>query len=382
MYLEEKVIQMNARLEQLKGKNNIIIWGAAENTIRLLQYTTLAQYAVTDFVDNGKAGEQFCGKTVKAPGEVVWNGVDAVVISSFYHENSIEEELRKGYGFVGIIVKLNEAGQEVPFYKYLSQKDIRVPVNLQPIVDRNRMYKDIHKNKRLFILCCGPSIQEMDLTVLKEEITMAVHSFYLHKDIRTIRPNYYCSAQWSYSEELKESLGLKYAREIKKYMEDSKYFFCIRDKEMIEKSGAFDSNEVNYYYYGSIGDSLYEEIDFCQGVMPIQSVPILCLQLAIYMGFREIYLLGTEHDAIVTRQYSHFYHYDASIMSQENGETDSKGNLNDTFENLLGCTYTLWEQYKIVKRIAEKQGIKIYNATPMGILDVFERVDFRSLWYE
>lgn len=380
MYLEEAILRINEKLQLLKGKKDIIVWGAAENTVRMFQFTTLAQYLITDFVDNGKAGERFFGKSVKAPKEIIWSDVDAVVISSFYHEDSIEEELRTEYGFIGTIIKLNETRQEVPFYKYLSRKNMKVQEEFQPILDRNIMFKDIHKNKRLFILCCGPSIKEMDLTVLKNEITMAVHSFYLHKDIGIIRPNYYCSAQWSYSDELKESLGLKFAKEIKKYMKDSKYFFCVRDREMIKKSGVYDLEEVNYYDYGNIGESLYDEIDFCQGIMPVQSVPILCLQLALYMGFQEIYLLGTEHDAILTGQYTHFYNYDDSIISQSNGETDIQGNLDYPFESILRDTYVLWEQYKLMKKFAERQGVRIYNATPNGILDVFERVDFQSLW--
>lgn len=381
MYLEERIVQMNLKLKQLEGKRNIFVWGAAENTIRLLQYTILAQFLIKGFVDNGKAGEQFFGKTVKAPWEVSWNEVDAVVISSFYHENSIAEELCNKYRFIGVVVKLNEIGQETPFYAHLSQRDIQVLPELQPILKRNRIFKNIHKNKRLFILCCGPSIQKMDLTVLKNEITMAVSCFYLHKDIETIQPTYYCSARWNgqWSGEAAENLGLKYVREIKEYTRDSQYFFSVHDKEMIDKSKAFGLNEV-YYYDCGVSGSVYEEFDFCQKIMPIQSVPILCLQLALYMGFQEIYLLGTEHDSLVTGKYSYFYSYYDSVVSQENGATDSQGNLNDTFESQLECTHTLWEQYKIVKKIAEKQGIKIYNATPSGVLDIFERVDFKALW--
>ena len=379
MYLEERIMQMNVKLELLKGKNNIIVWGAAENTVRMFQYTTISQYEVTDFVDHGKAGEVFFGKTVKAPEDIIWNNVDAAVISSFYHEDDIEEELRNHFGFDGTIIKFNEMGQEAPFYLYPAWKEIRGSREVQPILERNRVFQDIHKNKRLFILCCGPSIQKMDLTVLKDEITMAVHSFYLHKDIQIIRPNYYCSAQWSYSDELKESLGLNYVREIKKYMGNSEYFFHVGEKELIEKSGVFGENEVFYYDYG-ISSPLYQEIDFCQGIMPIQSVPILCLQMALYMGFREIYLLGTEHDNIVTGKYLHFYNYNESIVSQENKETDCQGYLNDMFSHQLICTYTLWEQYKRIKKIADRQGVSIYNATPAGVLDVFERVDFNTLW--
>ena len=381
MYLEEEIAQINIKLEQLRGKGNITVWGTAENTIRLLQYTTLAQYAIKNFVDNGKAGEFFWGKTVKAPWEMSWDEVDAVVVSSFYPETNRVEELCNKYKFKGMVVKLNKEGQETPFYMHLSQKDILASQKLRPILERNRIFKNIHEKKRLFILCCGPSIQKMDLTVLQNEFTMAVSCFYLHKDIRIIHPTYYCSAQWSgqWSDETAKNVGLEYVREIKKYTEDSRYFFSVHDKEMIEKSAAFDIDEVYYYDFG-ISSLLYEEFDFCQKIMPIQSVTILCLQLALYMGFQEIYLLGTEHDYLAKGKYLHFYNKNDSIVDQKIKRTDSQGNLNHTFAIELEAIHTLWEQYKRVNRLAEKQGVKIYNATPAGVLDIFERVDFDRLF--
>lgn len=375
MYIEENATRINEKLIQLREKRNIIVWGAAENTVRLFQYTNISQYSIKGFADNQKAGTQFFGKAVMAPGDIVWSEVDAVVISSFYHENDIEEELYRKYAYFGMVVKLNEEGQAVPFYQHLSELDVRAPQDVQPIINRNEIYRNTHAGQRLFILCCGPSIQQMDLTVLRNEVTMAVHGFYLHKDIKIIRPQYYCNAPFHYGADWE----LDYVKEVKKYIGNSHYFYGITDKKMIETSGVYDEEEVNYYWYGS--DSLlYEEIDFCNGIMPIQSVSILCIQLALYMGFKEIYLLGTEHDTIVTNKYTHFYNYFDSIDSPNNGETDPQGNMNNTFGYMLRCTYTLWEQYKVLKKLADKKGVKIYNATPAGVLDVFERVDFEALW--
>lgn len=50
------------------------------------------------------------------------------------------------------------------------------------------------------------------------------------------------------------------------------------------------------------------------------------------------------------------------------------------FSDALADAYALWENYKAVKRIAEQNDIKIYNATVGGALDVFPRVDYNDLF--
>lgn len=379
MYLEERVQYINEKLLCLRDKHNIVIWGGAENTAKLFQYTEILNYNISEIVDNGRAGENFFGRRLRLPADIEWTQIEAVIISSFYHEDEIEKELTSKYQFAGMIIKLNEQGQKVPFYQHLSRADIQVPEKYQEILEQNKKFNAIHRNDRLFVLCSGPSIQKMDLTVLKDEITMAVHSFYLHKDIRTIQPAYYCNAQWEYNEKITEKVVEKYLKDLKKHVGKSQYFFSIREKEIVDRIWPFASDETNYYYYGK--DSiLYEEVDLCQGIMPVHSVPVICIQLAIYMGFKEIYLLGTEHDFLATKKYAYFYDRKKSVTGDTDITTDENNNLIMKYSDALADTYALWENYKVVKRIAEKNNIKIYNATVGGALDLFPRVDFNNLF--
>lgn len=379
MYLEEQVQFINEKLVCLRDKHNIVIWGGAENTVKLFQYTDILNYDILEIVDSGKAGERFFGRQMRLPAEIAWTQVEAVIISSFNHEEEIERELKNRYRFTGIIIKLKKQGQKIPFYQHLSRADIQVPGNYQEILERNRRFKGIHKNERLFILCSGPSIQKMDLTVLKSEITMAVHSFYLHKDISVIQPTYYCNAQWEYNEKITEEVIEAYLRDLKKHVGKSQYFFSVKEKRIIDRIQMFAPEEVHYYCYGK-DSSLYEEVDLCQGIMPVHSVPVICIQLAIYMGFKEIYLLGTEHDFLTKKKYAYFYDRKQSVTGDTDITTDVDSNLVMKFSDALADAYALWENYKAVKRIAEQNDIKIYNATVGGALDVFPRVDYNDLF--
>ena len=61
-----------------------------------------------------------------------------------------------------------------------------------------------------------------------------------------------------------------------------------------------------------------------------------------------------------------------------------------TMEQLDGVEWTLydyemeqnlklWKSYRWLKKVAEKKGIKIFNATDGGYLDVFERIQFEQI---
>ena len=61
------------------------------------------------------------------------------------------------------------------------------------------------------------------------------------------------------------------------------------------------------------------------------------------------------------------------------------GLLLGTFSNIeryvkeLITNYRLWQDYRFLNKIAIAKGIKIYNSTNGGYLDVFKRYDFNKI---
>ncbi|MDE6851311.1 MAG: HAD hydrolase family protein [Lachnospiraceae bacterium] len=247
---------------------------------------------------------------------------------------------------------------------------------ISPMLQSNIQYKDIHMGERVFILCSGPSISELDLTLLKNEKTIAVNSFYLHKDCQIISPTYYCEP--AFEEYSSFETVAQHLREMEQATPEAHYFFGIKEKENVEKVNEFEGRCVNYMAFTNEYDR--SDIDLTRCVMGVQSVSIMALEIAIYMGFTEIYLLGTEHDSLLTGKYTHFYEYQESIAANEDKMLDEQGNIRYTFDEELSAIYNLWEQYKIIRKIAKKKRIKIYNATPAGVLDLFEKKEFYMLF--
>ena len=96
------------------------------------------------------------------------------------------------------------------------------------------------------------------------------------------------------------------------------------------------------------------------------------IQLAVYMGIKEIYLLGVDFSF---RREVH-----------ENGELRVNNNINNHMNEMEQVESGLYYVDRImrgwlkIKEYAESHGIKVYNATRGGKLQVFERVDFDSIF--
>ena len=86
------------------------------------------------------------------------------------------------------------------------------------------------------------------------------------------------------------------------------------------------------------------------------------------MGFKEIYLLGVDCD------YNVFRKADGEIIT-------SRMKINHFHPEYVETLYTVdiglqTAGYQAAREYADNNGLKIYNATRGGKLEVFERVDF------
>ena len=104
------------------------------------------------------------------------------------------------------------------------------------------------------------------------------------------------------------------------------------------------------------------------------TVTFTCINIAAYMGFKEIYLIGVDHNYKVT--------------INEIGETvvdnDAKDYFCDDYDDDIKdvVVHDMGQNthaYRDAKAACEELGIHIYNATRGGKLEVFERVDFDSI---
>jgi hypothetical protein len=222
-------------------------------------------------------------------------------------------------------------------------------------------FKDRHKGEKCFIVATGPSLRMEDLDILKQygERSIGVNRIYLAFEQTQWRPDYYIVCDMYCIEESED--------EIKR--------ISVENKFVADTYPKFWEHEVPDNIYKYHGHFSYTENrlpafsdDITCGMYQCGTVTYDALQLAVYLGFRKIYLLGVDFD------------FSADYKAKSNHFTDnyySEKSRTAYFERELQM-----KAYLAAKEYAEAHGIKIYNATRGGKLEVFERVDFDSLFAE
>jgi hypothetical protein len=107
----------------------------------------------------------------------------------------------------------------------------------------------------------------------------------------------------------------------------------------------------------------------------IRTVIFQAVQLAYHLGFNEIILLGCDHDYLLDLtkiESQHFY-------PEKEGFSD-KETFNLNLEQWFYTYYILWKEYRFIRTYMNEQNVQIFNATNGGMLDVFPRVKFESLF--
>lgn len=230
-------------------------------------------------------------------------------------------------------------------------------------------FKDIHQGQRCFIMGGGPSLKRLNPAFLKNEVTFGVNGIFLIYDWLGFQPNYYVVEDF-----------LVYAdrsKDIVKQVGDSTCFFPVQFKH-----ADFDRDSHNYlkaiYEFDPAAGFPRFSLDPSMLVWIGGTVTYVCMQLAYYMGFQEVYLVGMDHN------YARPDHVQSDgDVWQSHGEDP-----NHFHPDYFGSGYRwhdpkVWRMelaYKKAKEVFEQDGRKIYNATARGKLEVFDRVEYAELF--
>ena len=226
---------------------------------------------------------------------------------------------------------------------------------------RLRALKNTHDGETCFIVGNGPSLSPDDLEVLhKNNIpTFGFNRIFLIFDKTDWRPTYYIS-------------------------QDEKMLRnCIEQVNEMDLPYKFIPLQLKYYFGINIKDALYFNMqaddsipfeEFANIVENSNTVAYTAAQLAAYMGFKKIYLIGVDHSF--------------SVVQNDKGEIIRDNNAKDYFtDDYNGDKDELYipnldastRAFLKMKKNCDAAGIEVYNATRGGKLEVFPRVDFDDL---
>ena len=265
------------------------------------------------------------------------------------------------------VVRLYRAG-----YSFIR----KVPSFPNLVYERQRIkkLKGCHKDRRrCFLVGNGPSVQNQDLTKLRDEVVFVTNYFVLHNQYREIEPTYYCVSD---PRLFLDGVNPHWGQLMRQKTQATIKCFPLIAKKAVERSRLFHSNSV--YYLNSTAIPIWKvgrmSLDVSREVYRGDSVIIdFCFPLAFYMGFSEIYLVGCDMDYSLDKaeDCSQAYFYDVSSITAPRQSVEY--HKREWHDNVI-------TSYIIARKIFEKNGRKIYNAGHGGRLDVFERMNYDDLF--
>ena len=220
-------------------------------------------------------------------------------------------------------------------------------------------YHNIHAGKRCVIIGNGPSLNKMDLSFLKNEYTVATNRIYLGFEKFDFIPSYYvCVNPLVISQSINEIMA-------------------IPSPKFLSKSGEkFFKPNSKLHFLDSLNQWVFSE-DPNKGIFEGWTVTYVCMQLAYYLGFSEIYLIGVDHN------------YTAE--GKPNQEVVANGEDPNHFSPEYFNTGTHWhlpdldrseQGYHLANLFLNNHERRIYDATLDGKLSEFPKVDYREVFLD
>lgn len=216
-----------------------------------------------------------------------------------------------------------------------------------------KQYKNKYIGKKCFIIGNGPSLKISDLERLNNEITFACNRIYVLFDKTNWRPTFYLCQD--------PTLVRSCRDEIKRIDKSIIKFIKPTGQRKYDIDGAIYFDNDYEYSFKRITPPFSDNIE--NTVYDGLSITYTALQIAAYMGFSRIYLLGVDCN----------YSKDNKFIDK-NSYPDARMYDPKKVGMPPDMEYT-FRAYEVANEYANNHCFKIYNATRGGMLEVFQRIE-------
>lgn len=263
--------------------------------------------------------------------------------------------------------------------RYLYWRKFRLKEEL-----KNLELKEKHSGSRAFIIGNGPSILKQDLTLLSNEITFVLNSFFHHDQYEQINPTYLCSCDPS----LNDAVHRKAWYELQKEKTKQTIKLFSKQAEIVDlECNLFQDHLVYYIHTPAYFVPPLYSLEHCPTDLtkPLASHGLVFIDIAMlaacYMGIKEIYLLGMDGGEIKSLDdYINYNFYGADPLFSLEQYEDSyetffvdkqfQSSREGLYEKSIAC----------ISKTFEKNNIKIFNATLQGFEMGFKRIKFEDIF--
>lgn len=247
-------------------------------------------------------------------------------------------------------------------YNILSEIVFSLDKESKNIVRRNSAFNNIHAGERCFVIGTGPSLRTLtgdQIEKLRSEVVFGVNSLYKSDVASTLVPKYYTLIDNLYWES--ESWSSAFAEVVEKYATNPPVF--ITDPRARHIVDNLDLKTPSVYIYSKKYPTKQMSAEITGNIYAAMNCITYSILVAMYMGFKEVYILGCDYNAFCSAGSGHCY--------------DDKEELKDNPYNLAFYLKFYWittEFHYLVSKLAKEKGVNVVNLTPGSLLDAYPRM--------
>ena len=244
----------------------------------------------------------------------------------------------------------------------------KIPTALNAQLKENAAWRNKFKGQRCFILGNGPSLKELDLSRLKSEHTFVVNKFAYHPDAKSLDPTFYLAIDWKLGAGI---WGNEFLEKLEASAPNATCFMTPENASYCNDNGllqSLDRSIVMPSLRFTNDDSAIDDVcDMTRCFASGDNVTKAAIGIALYMGFKEIYLIGIDGNGLLLTQNSHFY-----------GQVDEH-DTQEEFEQSLLSMFLGLREFRTIKSLCDKQGVKLRHVNPSTIITAIEQETFENL---
>jgi len=210
-------------------------------------------------------------------------------------------------------------------------------------------FRNIHKGEDVVLICNGPSLNNINFNLIQNKVLIGLNNIFLGFHKFNIYPKYYLAIN-------------------KKVIENSKtqinQLKCIKFTPTYCRNITKNS-PLNYYLKVNPKKDFYHDIN--EGVQEGFTVTYVALQLAYYMGFKKIIIIGLDHKYV--------------FSGEPNKANFLKGKDINHFSDIYFANQS-WDNpdlknsekyFRIAKEVFIRDNRQILDCTSKGNCDIFQK---------
>ena len=277
-------------------------------------------------------------------------------------------------------------GRKIADSLFISRFEHKRNKNITKKIRSNVKYHNTHVGERCFILGNGPSLKDVNLSLLEDEFVFSVNNFALVDDFKKAKTNVHLWADLSFFE-LRDDQKYNHDELINNYkkMAEENAICFVPDQayDFIIKNKLDEVLNINYFsFFVSVDSEVRAHFDLSKVISGYSTVVQYAVSIAVYMGFSEIYLLGCDSTNIISLLNS------AMSIRSEGMHAYKNDDVNERYKELLRHwtmteafhdQYLLFEGFKTLKEECDKRNIRLVNCSSKTLINELPRADLSEI---